>query len=162
METAQAQATEAMMAVSRTMTAIVARTLSEVADELTVPQLRVLVLLNSRGPMNLTTIAQHLDVNASNASRTCDQLVAVGRVAREPAPGDRRSTVLQLTGEGSRLIAGIMAARRRLIDGVVVRMNPRDQQVLAQGLEAFLATVTTLPAEESIGLPDGRLIPWLL
>ena len=162
METRQAAATEAMMAVSRTMTAIVARTLSEVADELTVPQLRVLVLLNSRGPMNLTTIAQHLDVNASNASRTCDQLVAASRISRDPAPDDRRSSVLQLTDEGSRLLAGIMAARRRLIDGVVVRMNPGDQQVLAQGLEAFLATVTAMPPEESIGLPDGRLIPWLL
>src|SRR4051812_19147712 len=101
METRQAPATEAMMAVSRTMTAIVARTLSEVADELTVPQLRVLVLLNSRGPMNLTTIAQHLDVNASNASRTCDQLVTAGRISRQPDQDDRRSAVLHLTDEGS-------------------------------------------------------------
>ncbi|HYF74857.1 MAG TPA: MarR family transcriptional regulator [Nocardioides sp.] len=162
MESGQAAATEAMMAVSRTMTAIVARTLSDVAAELTVPQLRVLVLLNSRGPMNMTTIAQHLDVNASNASRTCDQLVAAGRVSREPDPADRRSSVLRLTGEGSRLLTGVMAARRRLIDGVVARMDPVDQRVLAQGLEAFLAAVATMPPEESIGLPDGRLIPWLM
>ena len=60
MEEQQARATEAMMAVSRTMTALVARTLSEVADQITVPQLRVLVLLSSRGPLNITTIAQHL------------------------------------------------------------------------------------------------------
>ncbi|UNX56618.1 MarR family transcriptional regulator (plasmid) [Georgenia sp. TF02-10] len=162
METRQAQATEAMMAVSPTMTAIVARTLSEVADELTVPQLRVLVLLNSRGPMNLTTIAQHLHVNASNASRTCDQLVAAGRISRQPDPDDRRSAVLRLTDEGGRLLAGIMTARRRLIDGVVVRMDPEDQQMLAEGLAAFTATVAAMPPEESIGLPDGRLIPWLL
>jgi DNA-binding MarR family transcriptional regulator len=156
------QATEAMMAVSRTMTAIVARTLSEVADELTVPQLRVLVLLNSRGPMNLTTIAQHLAVNPSNASRTCEQLVAAGRISREPHANDRRSAVLRLTGEGSRLLAGIMTARRRLIDRVIVRMDPEDQDVLHKGLEAFLVAVAAMPPEESIGLPDGRLIPWLL
>lgn len=162
MESRQAQATEAMMAVSRTMTAIVARTLSEVADELTVPRLRVLVLLNSRGPMNLTTIAQHLDVNPSNASRTCDQLVTAGRISRQPDRDDRRTAVLQLTHEGSRLLADIMSARRRLIDGVIERMEPADQRLLAQGLEAFTATVAAMPPEESIGLPDGRLIPWLL
>ncbi len=144
------------------MTAIMARTLGEVADELTVPQLRVLVLLNSRGPMNLTTVAQHLDVNPSNASRTCDRLATDGRISRQPDPDDRRSAVLQLTDEGNRLLAGIMTARRRLIDSVIVRMNPADQRVLAQGLEAFTATVAAMPPDESIGLPDGRLIPWLL
>ncbi|HEY0644178.1 MAG TPA: MarR family transcriptional regulator, partial [Nocardioides sp.] len=78
MDAARARATEAMMPVSRTMTAIVARTLSEMKRDITVPQLRVLVLLNSRGQMNLSALAEHLDVNPSNASRTCDQLVNEG------------------------------------------------------------------------------------
>ena len=150
------------MAVSRTMTAIVTRTLTEVAEELTVPRLRVLVLLSSRGAMNLTTIAQHLDVNPSTAGRTCDQLVSTGRVSRRPDSDDRCSAVLQLTDEGGRLLAGIMTARRRLIDRVVSRMGPDDQRMLARSLEAFTATVAAMPPEESIGLPDGRLIPWLL
>jgi hypothetical protein len=57
MDQGQARATEEMMAVPRTLTAIVARILNDVADEITVPQLRLLVLLNSRGAMNLSTIA---------------------------------------------------------------------------------------------------------
>ena len=44
------------MPVSQTLTAVVARTLGEVADSITVPQLRVLVLLSSRGPMSLSTL----------------------------------------------------------------------------------------------------------
>lgn len=156
------RATDAMLAVSRTMTAIVARTLSDVAEEITVPQLRTLVLLSSRGPMNVSTIAQHLGVNPSNASRTCDQLVATGTVSRSPDPADRRSTVLGLTTKGARFVAGLMAARRALIDNVVARMGEDDRRVLAQGLEAFLAAADAAPPEESIGLPDGRIIPWLL
>jgi hypothetical protein len=70
--------------------------------------------------------------------------------------------VLQLAENGGQLLADIMAARRRIIDGVVVRMDPGDQPVLAQGLEACLAAVAAMPAEESMGLPDGRLIPWPL
>lgn len=150
------------MPVSRTLTAIVARTLTEAGQEISVPQLRVLVLLNSRGPMNLATIAQHLDVNPSNASRTCDQLVGAGKVARGEDADDRRSVVLRLSNEGARLVADIMAMRRQLIDGVVARMSPADREALSIGLEAFSAAVATAPPEETIGLPDGRLIPWLL
>jgi DNA-binding MarR family transcriptional regulator len=158
----QAAATDAMMATSRTMTAIVARTLNEVAEQITVPQLRALVLLNSRGPMNLTTIAEHLGVNPSNASRTCDQLVATERVVRAPDLQDGRSTVLALTGEGARFVAELMAARRRLIDRVISRIPGEDQRALTRGLEAFMLAVEAAPADESIGLPDGRIIPWLL
>ena len=91
------------MPVSRTMTAIVARTLSEMERDITVPQLRVLVLLNSRGNMNLSAIAQHLDVNPSNASRTCEQLVNGALAARATDEVDRRNVVLRLTTQGSRL-----------------------------------------------------------
>jgi DNA-binding MarR family transcriptional regulator len=162
MESRQAAATEAMMAVSRTMTAIVARTLSEVAAGLTVPQLRVLVLLKSRGPMNLTTIAQHLDVNASNASRTCDQLVVTGRLLPAPDPQDGRSTIMELTAAGARFVAELMTARRRLIDDVISRMAHDDQRALAHGLGAFIVAVEAAPAEAAIELPDGRIIPWLM
>jgi DNA-binding MarR family transcriptional regulator len=144
------------------MTAIVARTLSEVAEQITVPQLRILVLLNSRGPMNLTTIAEHLAVNPSNASRTSDQLVATGMVLRTPDPQDGRSTVLALTGEGARFVVDLMAARRRLIGNVISRMGVEGQLALEQGLDAFLVAVEAAPAEESVGLPDGRIIPWLM
>jgi DNA-binding MarR family transcriptional regulator len=158
----QAQATEAMMAVSRTMTAIVARTLSAVAEQITVPQLRVLVLLNTRGAMNLTTIAQHLGVNLSNASRTCDQLVASGRLRRAPDPHDGRSTMTELTADGARFVVELMTARHRLIDDVISRMAPDDQRALARGLGAFMCAVEAAPADEAIGLPDGRIIPWLM
>jgi DNA-binding MarR family transcriptional regulator len=158
----QARATEAMMAVSRTMTAIVARTLNAVADQITVPQLRVLVLMSTRGPMNLTTIAQHLDVNPSNASRTCDRLIGTGRLRGVSNPEDRRSTTMELTADGAQLVAELMTERRRLIGDVISRMDPEDQRVLARGLGAFTAAVEAAPAEEAIGLPDGRIIPWLM
>lgn len=162
MDSDRARATEALMPVSRTMNAIVARTLTEVEEDFTVPQLRVLVLLNNRGPMNLSAIAQLLDVNPSNASRTCEQLVGAGRVMRSADDRDRRNVVLALTQDGSRLVGDLMARRRRLLDGVVARMTTEDQRALTRGLEAFTAAVAAAPPEETIGLPDGQLIPWLL
>lgn len=150
------------MAASRTMTAIVARSLNGVAEQITVPQLRVLVLLSARGPMNLSAVARHLDVNPSNASRTCDQLVASGRVSREPDAQDRRLTVLRLTPDGTRFVEGILTARRRLFEEVVSQMSADDQAFLARGLEAFLAVVATTLGEDSVDLPNGQLIPWVM
>ena len=158
----QNRATEALTAVSRTMTAIVARTLSEVAQDISVPQLRVLVVLGAHGPMNLSTLAQHLCLNASNASRTCDQLVADGRISRQGDDTDRRTVVLRLTDDGTRFVAGLMAARRRLIGDVVARMATDDQRMLAQGLEAFSSALGAAPPEQTVGPPDGRILPWLL
>jgi DNA-binding MarR family transcriptional regulator len=162
MDEVQARATEAMMAVSRTMTAIVARTFHDVEAQISVPQLRVLVLLSSRGPMNLTTIARYLDVNPSNASRTCDQLVASRHVSREPDPQDRRSAVLRLTETGTNFVTDLMAARRKHINDAIAPMSPSDQDILARGLETFLAAIAVGPIEETIDQSNGRIIPWLL
>lgn len=159
MDETQDRATDAMLAVSRTMTAIVAKTLRDVAEDVSVPQLRVLVLLSSRGAMNLSAVAVQLDVNPSNASRTCDQLVAQGRVTRTVDPQDRRATMLDLTSDGAQFVAELLAARRRLLDAVVGRMGPDDQRLLAQGLEAFLA-VEAAAAGETATPPPGRIVAW--
>jgi DNA-binding MarR family transcriptional regulator len=158
----QARATEAMMAVSQTMMAVVARTLTEISAEVTVPQLRVLVLLSSRGPMNLRTVAEHLDVNPSNASRTCDQLVASNKVVRQQDQEDGRNVHLSLSRIGEKFVDDLMHSRRRLIDRVVARMDPADHPALADALEAFSAAVAAAPPEETVGLANGRIIPWLL
>jgi DNA-binding MarR family transcriptional regulator len=102
----QGRATEALMVVSRTMTAVVARTLTDALDEISVPQLQVLALLSSRGPMNLRTVAGHLGVNPSNASRPCDQLVTAGKQARQQDEGDGRNVRLSLTGDGEQFVDG--------------------------------------------------------
>ena len=52
-----------------------------------VPQMRVLVLLWTGEPLNLSAVAEGLGVNASNASRTCDRLVAAGLVERAASYG---------------------------------------------------------------------------
>ena len=156
------RATDAMLAISRTMTAIVARTLTEMSEEISVRQLRTMVLLSSRGPMNVSTIAEHLGVNASNASRTCDELVTLGMVARAEHDTDRRHILVVLSDEGAALVDRLMEARRRMIDGIIGRMDPGELEGLVRGLDAFSAAVAAAPPEDAVGLPDGRIIPWLI
>ena len=76
------------MLASRAVLAAAVRALESVDRSVTVPQMRVLVLLWTGEPLNLSAVTEGLGVNASNASRTCDRLVNGG--ARRPRRAHRR------------------------------------------------------------------------
>ena len=73
---------EATMLATRALVAISARSLAAVDDVVTTPQLRVLVMIASRGQLNLGAVARGLGVHPSNATRACDRLVGAGRWCR--------------------------------------------------------------------------------
>src|SRR4051794_29967884 len=81
---------EATMLAARALVGISAQSLAEVDDVVTPPQLRVLVMIASRGPLNLGAVARGLGVHPSNATRACDRLVAAGLGGRRRAPRHRR------------------------------------------------------------------------
>jgi DNA-binding MarR family transcriptional regulator len=152
-------ATESLMTASRLMTAVVARTLAEVDRSITIPQLRVLVMLYYGAPMNLTSIADGLAVNASNASRTCDKLARGGLLVREEDPEDRRHLVVTLTATGRRVVGSVMDGRRAILREIVDEMSAAEQQELARGLDAFLRAADVTGVVPSAGGSDS-IIPW--
>lgn len=85
------------MRASRALVGIAAASIAEVDNFVTVPQLRVLVFIDTRGPQNLAAVAAALEVNPSNASRTCDRLIKSRLLHRREAPDDRRHVTLTLT-----------------------------------------------------------------
>lgn len=161
---------ESLVGASRLLTAVVARSLARVETTVTTPQLRVLVLLGSRGAVNLSAVAQGLGVNPSNASRTCEQLVMAGLVSRQEDPVDRRHVVLGLTDTGEALVQASMDHRRAVFERLVRAMPPEDRAQLERGLDSLLATAAdqSHPDEVSTGESlDGdeetdRLLRWLL
>ena len=77
---------EAVLGALRALVAVAAASIAAVDDVVTVPQLRVLVMLHTRGPMNLAAVAAVLEINPSNASRTCDRLSKAGLLDRRDPP----------------------------------------------------------------------------
>ena len=71
---------DAVMAASRALVALSARSIAGVRD-VTLPQYRMLVVLTG-GPTNLSGLARALDVAPSTALRMVDRLVSAGLVAR--------------------------------------------------------------------------------
>src|SRR4051812_47768453 len=108
---------EVVMRASRALVGISAASIAEVDDVVTVPQLRVMMMIATRGPINLAAVAAGLDVSPSNASRICDRLLKIDMVDRREAPDDRRNVVLTLTSEGQALIDRVIRHRRTAIRG---------------------------------------------
>ncbi|RAS70790.1 DNA-binding MarR family transcriptional regulator [Lentzea atacamensis] len=129
--------TDAVLTASRLLVAVSARSLAAVEETLTLPQLRMLVLLDSRGPMKLTALADLLEVNPSTAKRMIDRLIASGMVEREPNPVTKREVVVVASVEGRRVVHDVTVRRRAEISAIVARMPEHTRQGLVEALTAF-------------------------
>lgn len=110
----------------------------------------VLSLIGFGGPIRLTEVSAELGLPLTTASDVVRRLEARGDVQRTPNPGDRRSSLFELTTAGDRVWRrGFDALRRvndaldrELDDGEGVR-SALDQ--LDAAFERALRTSTTLP-----------------
>jgi DNA-binding MarR family transcriptional regulator len=133
----KAAAVDAIMPALQALVGVAAQSVTEVEDRVTLPQLRVLVLIASRGSMNLNALAHAMGVHPSNASRSCDRLVAAGLLRRTESPLDRRSLALGLTEQGQQLIDDLVERRREAIAAVLVRVPASRRRGLVNAMLTF-------------------------
>ncbi|MDG3015711.1 MarR family winged helix-turn-helix transcriptional regulator [Speluncibacter jeojiensis] len=140
---------DALLTASRLLVSISARSITEVDDALTIAQFRTLVLLDSRGPTNLATLAQRLDVRPSTITRMVDRLVAAGLVDRTRSERSRRELTVALTRRGLAVVREATGRRRVQIGAVVAQMPPEQRVGLIRALTAFTAAGGEPAAERS-------------
>lgn len=128
---------DAVVRASRALVGITVRALNSVSDEVTLPQLRTLVVVSQQGPQTVSALAERLDVHASTMTRMCSRLVSRGLVVRKPSALDRREVVIELTTPGQGLVDEVMDKRRREIDSVVRRMSTDDRDRVVAALQLF-------------------------
>jgi DNA-binding MarR family transcriptional regulator len=116
---------------------VVARSLSEVLERVTLPQFRVLVVLCAEGPLRSGALAERLGIHQSTFTRTADRLVAQGWVAREPSVESRREVIVGLTEAGRLLVFEVLKARRREVERILATASPRERTTIRNGFEAF-------------------------
>lgn len=129
--------TDAVLTASRLLVAVSARSIAAVDDSITIPQFRLLVVLDGRGPLKLATLAEYLAVNPSTATRMVDRLVAADLVRRAANPASRRELVVSLTEKGEAVVQQVTQRRRAEIARIVGRMAPTTRQGLVRALNAF-------------------------
>lgn len=129
--------TDAMLRASRLLVAISIRSIAAVDESVTLPQFRLLAVLDLDGPSNLAALAERLGVNPSVTTRMIDRLTAAGLVDRRVNPANRRVVVLRLTDSGGTVVRRVMAERRRSIARIVGRLSTRHRDGLVSALVAF-------------------------
>lgn len=137
LDRAEERETAAVLAGTRALVGISARSLAAVKEDVTLPQYRVLVLLDGLGPQTMGELAGRLDVSRSTITRACDVLVDKRLVRRRPAPADRRNVCAELSAKGRRLVAAVMQRRRLLLEEALGRMSSGARHRLAVSLAVF-------------------------
>ena len=128
---------QAALRASRAMLGIVARSVAPALEQVTLPQFRVLVLLETAGPMRVGALAERLGVVVSTFSRSLDRLEAGGWLERSPSEDSRRGVLITITEAGSRLVREVSAQRTRELAAVLDRVAVEDRAVLTRAFGSF-------------------------
>lgn len=144
-EQVSAEQVDVVMLAARVLVAITAQSVAALAEQVTLPQLRVLVMVASGGPLNLNAVARGLGVHPSNATRACDRLVAAGLLRRSEDATDRRNLVLELTANGHQLVQMVTRHRRGAIEDILGQMSSGHRRELVTVLQAFAEAAGEIP-----------------
>lgn len=109
-------------------------------QNITVKQLKVMLILSQQGAVTVTALAHRLGVHISTVTGILDRLVQQKLVQREEDPGDRRHVVSRLTPSGEDVLNRLYysAGRDDLVKHLEI-LTSDDLQALERGLRALVS-----------------------
>ncbi|WZH51028.1 MAG: MarR family transcriptional regulator [Nocardioides alkalitolerans] len=105
-----------------------------VASELTLQQLKVLMLAVYRAPLSAHDVATALGVSAATVSGLVGRLVDHGLLRQEPAPDDRRVRHLRATDAGEAALDQVARLQMQHRRELLVRLEDAELAALRVGL----------------------------
>lgn len=119
--------------------------------EVSLPQFRLLRVLDELGEASATRCAEVLRVGASSITRLVDRLDASGHLVRRTDPANRSAVVLALSEEGRRLVRKVESRRRRELGRALERLRPEERSQCIAALERL---------HEVLQAPEDPRIPY--
>ena len=125
--------------------------------DLTMPQLKVVSIISSNGPLCMSVIAADLGVSLAAVTGVVDRLVERGIVLRQGQPGDRRVVLCALSEKGQELIDGLWRSyqgqQRNMLKALDFRQLQAHYIALEVVLQTELAEKEAMQQHEKGGLP---------
>jgi len=106
--------------------------------DLTMSQLKVVLLLFISGPSRMSDIASALGVSLATATGVMDRLVERDIVLREGDPKDRRVVLCRLSNKGEKLISGLWQLSRDPAGELMRALVPSQLLLITEALESLL------------------------
>ena len=138
----------AVLTASRVLVAVAARSLADAGGDVTLTQYRTLVILASRGPQNLATLAEAVAVTPPTASRLCERLVRKGLVRRRTDRNDRRQVRIALSETGQALVDAVTVRRRQEITDLLASIPAEEQRSVVAALRRLSASAGEVPERD--------------
>lgn len=113
--------------------------------EITVAQIRALMMIDLRGTVSLVRLAEILGVSSAAASEVVDRLVRAGMVARERSETDRRVVELRLRPRGRQVLGRLTKARTERARKLVAAVGPADARRVVDALEILGSILEKVP-----------------
>jgi DNA-binding MarR family transcriptional regulator len=121
---------------------------------LSVPQLRLLHLLDYEGPQLPGALAQTLGVTPSTVTGLCDRLLERGLVRREEDQTDRRCTRIVATDKGHDLVTEHLTSTREQLLEFLQLLSSDERRLVGDALAALVRASS--PAEPLVGAAGQR------
>lgn len=109
--------------------------------DLTILQLKSLVLLEVRDELTVGGIADALGMGRSSASALVEQLVRMGVAVRVEDDKDRRRSIVTLTEQGKELGARLHHGDERFMESLFKLLSGDDLIALQRGLRALAEAI---------------------
>jgi DNA-binding MarR family transcriptional regulator len=118
-------------------------------SDLTVAQLRVLLILYTEGPSRMSAIASSIGIAVSTATGIVDNLVKKGLVERGADPEDRRLVICSLSPQGQNTIDTLWTMGQFKIEGLLLGLSLEQLKKAAEVAEFLLSNVTSKNHKEA-------------
>ena len=111
------------------------------ALDLTLSQLKALMVLGDGGALAVSGLAATLGIKSSAASILVEGLVRLGLVSRHEDPSDRRRALVALTPHGTDFVARLRQGGEEGFRALLQGLDDDDLAALARGVLALVALV---------------------
>jgi DNA-binding MarR family transcriptional regulator len=121
---------------------------AEVSDEVTSPQVLILVALARNPGVDQRTLGEAVSLDRSTTADVIERLMKRGFLERARDPKDRRRNLLRLTDEGAKLLDTIGPRSEKMNEHLISVLAPADQLELIRLLRQFVNAADVLVQEK--------------
>lgn len=105
--------------------------------DLSMPQLKALMVLHHRGIVRVGEVARMLGLSPNATTGVLDRLEGEGLARRQIDPTDRRAVLVGLTEAGTEWITELLSANARNFAELLDQLSVSDLEALHQGMTAL-------------------------
>ncbi|MEQ9639347.1 MAG: MarR family winged helix-turn-helix transcriptional regulator [Alphaproteobacteria bacterium] len=118
---------------------------------LTLNEWRVMMALASYPGLAAHELAQLIGIDKMSISRAVRRMTSMGRISRDPDPGDRRRTLLRLTPDGREVFLAIAPAAKTRERTLFSALSDTEERQLRRLLRKLEDTVRGWETEDDDG-----------